>query len=86
MIKDYFTYNTVVSTHVTTFITFATQYIDTTVTTNVSTVRGTLTHTSTVESALGFPDIPNIYNGAPGPSVTQIGLNGSLATTLGETM
>ncbi|CAD6594441.1 MAG: hypothetical protein ASARMPRED_009442 [Alectoria sarmentosa] len=83
---DYSTYNTVVSTHVTTLITFATQYIDTTVTTKVSTVVSILTDNSTVQRALGTPGIPNPYNEASGPSVTQIGLNGSLATAFATTI
>lgn len=80
---DYVTYNTVFATHVTTFITFATQYIDTTVTTNISTVVRMFNYTSNAES-VGAPTIPNPYNEVLGPLVTQIGLNGSLARTFGE--
>ena len=86
MIEDYSTYQTVHLTPVTSFITFATQYIDTIVTTNVSKVVRTHTHTSIFTTALGDPEIPNSYNQASGPSVTQVGLNGSIATTFGATM
>lgn len=82
----YLTYTTVFSNLVTSHVTFATQYLDTVVTTNVSTLVRTLTHTSKSVETDGGPEIPNTVNDAPYPSLTQIGLNGSLVTTFGATM
>ena len=79
---DYVTPTTEVSTQ-TTIFTFATQYIDTTVTTNVSTVIRTLNVTS---SATLSPTLPNQYNIAPGPSTTLIPLNPSNHLLFGSTM
>ena len=81
---EYLTPVTLFSTHVT-IITFATEYIDTTVTTNVSTVTETLNQTSTVSSFEGAR-IPNTYNIKPGPSLTRIPLNSSAATLFGSIM
>lgn len=50
--------------------------------TNVSTFKSVTSHTSTVESAEA-PTFPNTYNIAPGPTLTQIRLNGSLSTAFG---
>ena len=83
-IADYFKTFTVFSTQVN-IITFATQYIDTIVTTNVSTVTEILNQTSTVLSYEGAR-IPNTYNIKPGPSLTRIALNSSGATLFGSTM
>ena len=83
-IADYLTPITLFSTQVT-IITFATKYIDTTVTTNVSTVTETLNLTSTVLSFEGAR-IPNTYNIKSGPSLTRIPLNSSAATLFGSTM
>lgn len=63
-------------------ITFATHYVDTTVTTNVSTVTRTLNYTSTAKNA-GAPTILYSDYVVDGPWVTQTGLNGSIATTFG---
>lgn len=83
-IAEYLTPITLFSTQVT-IITFATEYIDTTVTTNVSTVTETLNQTSTVSSFEGAR-IPNTYNIKPGPSLTRIALNSSATTLFGSIM
>lgn len=69
----------------TTIITFATEYIDTTVTTNVSTVTRTLNETSSVMTFEGAT-IPNTYNIKPGPTVKRTALNSTAATLFGSTM
>lgn len=83
---DYSSYTTVIPSQITSLVTFATHYIDTIVTTNVSTVIRTLNHTSVLVNTFGYPTIPITSNEAPGPSLTQIGLNGSLATGFGVTI
>ena len=82
-IAEYVTPTTVLVTR-TTLITFATQYIDTLVTTNVSTMIRTLNVTSSVTT--GGPTIPNNANSLPGPSLAQIPLTSSPATLYGMTM
>lgn len=83
---DYSTYTTVHSSRIKSLITFATQYIDTVVTTNVTTVIRTLNHTSVYVNTFWSPTIPITSNEAPGPLLTQIVLNGSLATDFGVTI
>ena len=83
-IADYHSTFTLFSTQ-TTIITYATQYIDTTVTTNVSTITKTLNQTSSVTTS-DSAKIPNTYNIKTGPSVTRIALNSTAATLLGSTM
>lgn len=85
-IADYLTSATTSSNQITSLITVATKYIDTVVMTNVSTVIKNLNVTSNIISTLGTPDIPNTNNGAPGPSVTQVGLNPTLNNTFGASL
>ena len=82
---DYLTLTTTNTHRTTSVITVATQYLDTVVTTNVSTVIRALNQTTEI-SVSATPDIPNPYNDSPGPSLVQIGFNQSLNNTLGATL
>ncbi|KAM0796613.1 hypothetical protein BDR22DRAFT_518639 [Usnea florida] len=83
---DYLTHTTVLPSPLVSHITFATQYIDTLVTTNVSTVIRLVNQTSTVVAAYGMPTIPGQIIDEPGPLLKAISLNGSLTTAFGATI